>query len=148
MNLSRSYLYLAWLAALMGTQGSLFFGEIMKLPPCNLCWYQRICLYPLVLLLPVGIVRRDPQITAYTLPLASIGLAIAVYHNLLYYRVISEDLAPCTAGVPCSARQIEWLGFIGIPTMGVAAFVFILVCLLAHARQQTKERAARAGTSS
>ena len=122
--------------ALVATLGSLFFGEVMKLPPCNLCWYQRICLYPLVVLLAVGILRRDRNVTAYTLPLAGLGLLIALYHNLLYYGVISEDLAPCTVGVPCSARQIDWLGFIGIPTMGLAAFVFILVCLLAHGKTQ------------
>lgn len=129
-------IYVAWVMALLATLGSLFFSEVMKLPPCVLCWYQRICLYPLVLLLPVGIFLRDPKVVHYTLPLVVVGLAIAAYHNLLYYGFIAEDLSPCTAGVPCTARQIEWLGFVGIPLLGLGGFVFILGLLLAHQRQQ------------
>jgi disulfide bond formation protein DsbB len=130
-------LYLAWVGALVSTLGSLFFSEVMKLPPCALCWYQRICLYPLVLLLPVGIFLRDRRVVHYTVPLVSVGLAIAAYHNLLYYGVIAETLSPCTAGVPCNARQIAWLGFIGIPLLGFGAFVFVLACLLVHGRRRS-----------
>ena len=99
----------------------------MKLPPCTLCWYQRICLYPLVVLLPVGILRGDHRVHLYALPLVVIGLGIAAYHNLLYYGVIPQSLSPCTAGAACNARQIDWLGFIGIPLLGLGAFVFLLV---------------------
>ena len=122
----------AWGLALAAMLGSLFFSEVMRLPPCNLCWYQRICLYPLVVLLPVGIVRRDPGLILYTAPLVGIGLLLAAYHNLLYYGVISEDLAPCTQGVPCTTRQIEWFGFVGIPLLGLGAFVSIAAALLLH----------------
>ena len=134
-SLLRSWLFWAWLGALGATLGSLFFSEVMKLPPCTLCWYQRICVYPLVVLLPVGILLGDRQAHRYALPLVWIGLAIAGYHNLLYYGVIPESLSPCTAGVACSSRQIQWLGFIGIPQLGLGAFVFLLVCLLLHGRR-------------
>lgn len=133
-DLLRSWLFWAWLGALAATLGSLFFSEVMKLPPCTLCWYQRIFLYPLVVLLPVGILRGDQRVHLYALPLVVIGLAFAAYHNLLYYGVIPEDLSPCTAGVSCSSRQIDWLGFIGIPLLGLGAFVFLLVTLLMHGR--------------
>jgi disulfide bond formation protein DsbB len=130
--------YLAWVVALVATLGSLFFSEVMKLPPCNLCWYQRVFLYPLVVLLPIGIFLRDRRLAYYTLPLAALGLAVALYHNLLYYGVISEDLAPCTQGVPCTSRQIDWFGFVGIPLLGLGAFVFILVSLVLHERTERK----------
>jgi disulfide bond formation protein DsbB len=130
------FAYAAWFVALTATLGSLFLGEVMKLPPCSLCWYQRICLYPLTLVIAVGIVLRDRRLVYYALPLVLAGLGIAVFHNLLYYGVIDETLSPCTAGVPCSSRQIDWLGFIGIPLLSLAAFVAILLTLLAHQRAQ------------
>ncbi len=131
-------LYLAWLAALLAMLVSLFFSEVMKLPPCTLCWYQRICLYPLVVLLPIGIVLRDRRVTTYTLPLAGIGTSIAVYHNLLFYGVIPEELAPCTGGVPCSKKLLDWFGFIDVPLLSLGGFLFILVCLVAHERKERR----------
>lgn len=125
-------LYAAWMISLTSTVGSLFFSEVMMLPPCSLCWYQRVAMYPLVFVIGTGIVLRDPRVRAYALPLALAGLAIAVYHNLLYYGVIPESLTPCAEGVPCNAVQLEWLGFITIPLMGLAAFVALNVCLLAY----------------
>lgn len=124
--------YLAWIIALVATAGSLFFSEVMQLPPCVLCWYQRIATYPLVLIIGIGIILRDARMKIYALPFALIGLAISIYHNLLYYGFIPESITPCTEGVPCNAVQIEWLGFITIPLMGLAAFVGIAICLLLH----------------
>ncbi len=106
----------------------------MKLPPCTLCWYQRICLFPLTAVFAAGIVLRDPKVGAYALPLVLVGLAISVYHNLLDYGVIDEALSPCTGGVSCAERQIEWLGFITIPLLALLAFLSILASLVAHHR--------------
>jgi disulfide bond formation protein DsbB len=125
-------LYAAWFIALTGMAGSLFFSEIMQLPPCVLCWYQRIAMYPLVVIIAIGIAARDPRVKIYALPLSAIGLAIAVYHTLLYFGCIPESIAPCTEGVPCNAVQIEWLGFITIPLMGLAAFAAQTLCLLMY----------------
>lgn len=122
--------YLAWVIALLGTVGSLFFSEVMNLPPCVLCWYQRIASYPLVLIIGIGIVLRDPRMKTYALPLCLAGLVVSIYHNLLYYGFIPESITPCTEGVPCNAVQIEWLGFITIPLMGLGAFISMSVCLL------------------
>jgi len=126
------FAYAAWVVAMVATLTSVFFGEVMKLPPCTLCWYQRICLFPLTVLIAAGIVLRDKNLASYTLPLVVVGLGLALYHNLIYYGVVSETLSPCTQGVPCTSRQIEWLGFITIPLMALLAFLSILVCLLAH----------------
>lgn len=142
-NLLRSWLFWAWVVALVSALGSLFFSEVMKLPPCTLCWYQRICLYPLVVLLPIGILRGDDRVHLYALPLVAIGLAIAGYHNLLYYGVIPQSLSPCTAGAACNARQIDWFGFVGIPLLGLGAFAFLLVTLLMHGRSRAGRAPAR-----
>lgn len=122
--------YAAWLIALFSMAGSLFFSEVMDLPPCALCWYQRIAIYPLVVIIGIGIITRDGRFKIYSLPLALIGLAIAAYHNMLYYGLIPESITPCTEGVPCNAVQIELMGFVTIPSMGLAAFVLLVLCLL------------------
>jgi disulfide bond formation protein DsbB len=124
--------YLAWVIALVSTVGSLFFSEVMGLQPCVLCWYQRVAVYPLVLIIGAGIVMRDGRMKYYALPLCLAGLAVAVYHNLLYYEVIPESVSPCSQGVPCTERQIEWLGFVTIPLMGLAAFAGLALCLLLY----------------
>lgn len=126
----REYLlYLSWFIALVATSGSLFFSEVMDLPPCVLCWYQRIAMYPLVVIIGMGIMLRDPRLKSYALPLSLAGLVVAVYHNLLYYGVIPDSITPCTQGISCTARQIEWLGFITIPLLSLTAFVLVNLCL-------------------
>ncbi len=123
-------LYAAWSIALIATVGSLFFSEVMQLPPCVLCWYQRIAMYPLVLIIGAGIIMRDTKLKSYALPLSLIGLAISIYHNLLYYGILPESIAPCTQGVSCTTVQLQWLGFITIPLMALTAFISVSLCLL------------------
>ncbi len=127
----RGLLLAAWLMALLGTVGSLFFSDVMGYAPCVLCWYQRIALYPLVLIISVGIATGDKRVGRYALPLTLVGLAIAIYHNLLYYGFIPESITPCTEGVPCNAVQLELLGFITIPFMALVGFVSVAACILA-----------------
>ncbi len=123
------YYYVAWLQAAVATAGSLFFSEVMSLPPCVLCWYQRIAMYPLVAILGIAIVRRDRAITIYSLPFALGGLVIAIYHNLLYYGLISQSIIPCTSKVSCTTRQLEWLGFVTIPLLSLTAFLVVILFL-------------------
>lgn len=130
--------YMAWLLALLATAGSLFFSEVMQLPPCILCWYQRIAMYSLVVILGSGIIARDGRMKIYALPLCLIGLAISVYHNLLYYGILPESIAPCVEGISCTSRQIEWLGFITIPLMALTAFISIAICLLFYKTKENK----------
>lgn len=123
-------IYFAWLASLTSTLGSLFFSEVMRLPPCVLCWYQRIGLYPLVIIFAVGILGRDNKMTRYAWPFVVVGLLTAVYHNLLYYHLIPESISPCIQGASCTERQIEWFGFVSIPLLSLLSFSFIGFCLL------------------
>ena len=87
-------------------------------------------MYPLVIIIGTGIILRDKRWKIYSLGFAVIGLAISVYHNLLYYKIIPDSITPCTAGVSCTTKQIEWLGFITIPLLGLVAFAAVTVCLL------------------
>ncbi len=132
-------LLLAWTIALVATAGSLFFSEVMGLPPCVLCWYQRIAMYPLIVIIGSGIIMRDGRMKYYALPLCLGGLAVSVYHNLLYYGFIPESLAPCTAGISCTSRQIEWLGFVTIPLMALVAFAGLALCLLLYKSEKAGE---------
>jgi disulfide bond formation protein DsbB len=132
-------LYLAWIIALVATVGSLFFSEVMDLPPCVLCWYQRIAMYPLVVIIGIGIVTNDGgRMKNYALPVCLIGLAISVYHNLLYYGILPESVAPCVEGISCTSRQTEWLGFITIPLMALTAFASIALCLVFSGKSKQK----------
>ncbi len=118
--------YVVWGIALAATLGSLYFSEILGLVPCILCWYQRVAVYPLVLLVGVGILRKNPELPLYVLPFSVIGLGIAIFHNLLYYGVISEKLSPCTIGVSCVDPSSQLLGFgITIPMLSMIGFAII-----------------------
>lgn len=124
-------IFAAWLVASIATLGALFFGEVMMLPPCVLCWYQRIFMFPLVLILPLGLFPFDRNVVRYSLPLAVIGCLFAVFQLLLVAGVIPESIKPCTQGVLCSETVIEWFGFVTIPLLSVAAFLTILALLIA-----------------
>jgi disulfide bond formation protein DsbB len=128
--IKQNILYIALLQVVAGILLSLYFSEVMKLSPCVLCWYQRIALYPLVAIIPIGILKKDTNLPFYVLPLSIIGMVIALYHNLLYYGVVSESLIPCTAGVSCTTKLIEMFGFITIPLMSFAAFSVITICMI------------------
>jgi disulfide bond formation protein DsbB len=134
----RSLLYICWIVSLACVAGSLFFSEILKLPPCELCWYQRIFIYPLALMLPIGIVRQDLNIRLYALALLVPGSIISIYHNLIYYDLIEKPLTPCKAGVSCTDRSFEFFGFIGIPLMSLVAFLVMIVLILVCFKKEKK----------
>lgn len=127
-------LYIAWGISLVALVGSFYYSEVMHLPPCLLCWYARICMDPLVVILGVGILLKNRLIHFYALPLSIIGLFVAAYHNLLYYNIIPEGLAPCVAGVSCTAKLPELFGLLTIPMQGLIAFALINVFLIIYWR--------------
>ena len=120
-----------WLLASVSTLGSLFFSEVMDFPPCSLCWYQRIFMYPLVLVCLMGLFPFDRKVVRYALPLAAGGWAIALYHTLLYEGIIPKSAAPCSQGVSCSEVYIELFGFLSIPMLSLLAFTAMVGLLLA-----------------
>ncbi|MBP9493457.1 MAG: disulfide bond formation protein B [Sulfurospirillum sp.] len=128
-------LFFAWLVATIATVGSLFFSEVMMFPPCVMCWYQRICMYPLVVILLVGLFPLDTTVTRYAMPLTLIGLFFAIYHNLLYYKILPESVQPCSQGVSCTSDYINWFGFITIQFLSLVAFVMVLILLIIFKRK-------------
>ena len=125
-----------WAIASVSTLGALFFSEIMELPPCVLCWYQRIFMFPLVLILPLGLFPYDAKVIRYALPLALVGWVISIFQVLLVAGLIPEGLKPCSQGVPCSEVQIQWLGFVNIPLLSFIAFS-VMNALLFVARKRS-----------
>ena len=126
-----------WLVAALSTAGALFFSEVMELPPCTLCWYQRIFMFPLVLLLPVGLFPFDARVVRYALPVVAVGWCISAFQVLLVAGLIPESIRPCSQGVPCSEVQIEWLGFVNIPLLSFVAFSTMAALLVAaHLRSK------------
>lgn len=113
------YLRINFLLAVFSFFGSLYFSEIMNFPPCSLCWYQRICIYPLVVIFGAALWTNDHSHQKYSLPLLIVGLMLALYHNLLYYGFIAKEIVPCTSGVSCSSKQLELFGFITIPGLSL-----------------------------
>ena len=128
-------LFATWVIASIATAGSLFFSMVMDLPPCVLCWYQRIALFPLVLILPAGLLRFDRGVVRYALPLAISGWAIAAYHNALYFGLIPASVQRCEQGVSCTERHLELFGFLDIPLLSLIGFSAIITLLVALHRK-------------
>lgn len=128
-------IYPAWLVALVATLGSLYFSEVRMYVPCTLCWYQRILMYPLVLLLGVASYRQDREVVQYALPLSLLGVVVSGYH-LMEQKIPGFGAAVlCRSGVPCSGEYINWFGFLTIPGLSLIAFVVISALLIATARR-------------
>lgn len=118
-------LFACWLMVTFATLASMFVSEVMELPPCSLCWYQRIFMFPLPILLLRGLFPFDPHVVRYALPVALAGGAIALYHTLLQWGVIPETAAPCRQGVSCSSTQLQIFGFVSIPMLSLMAFAAV-----------------------
>ena len=137
-NLNWTILFICWLIASISTLGSLFFSEIMNFAPCVLCWYQRICLFPLVLILLIGLFSIDKSVIKFALPLALVGWFIALYHNLLYSGIIPESIQPCSQGVSCTEDYITLFGIFTIPMLSLMAFSTVVVLLFILKRRLSK----------
>ncbi len=123
-------LYGAWFVSLIATLGSLYFSEIRGFIPCDLCWFQRIFMYPLAFILGIATFQNDWKIARYVLPLSIIGGSISVMHYLEQKVPGFGGIRPCVSGVPCSAEYINWWGFKSIPFLALVAFLLISVAML------------------
>lgn len=116
-----------WVTAFIATLGSLYFSEIQKFEPCNMCWYQRIFMYPLVIILIVGIIRKDAKVSIYSAVLSGIGLCISIYHYSLQKIPGIQGSGIGCGRVPCTGEYINWFGFVTIPFLAGTAFLMILI---------------------
>lgn len=128
-------LFVGWFIAFASTLGSLFFSYVMEFAPCVLCWYQRICLFPLVIILARGLFPFDRGVVKYALPLAAMGWLLAAYHSLLYAKLIPADMQPCGKGISCTEEYIELFGFLSIPFLALIGFTVLVSILIALQRR-------------
>ncbi len=135
MKRTWSILLLAWLVAVIATAGALFIGEVMLMTPCILCWYQRIFMFPLAIILGMACYSDDRRGAVYALPLALGGTAMAGYHTLLVAGMLSKAWIPCGEGVSCADQKLGILNGIQIPWLSLIAFVLILTLLAAYLRK-------------
>ncbi|MGG0276328.1 disulfide oxidoreductase [Bacillus rhizoplanae] len=127
----RNYtLYMAWIVSMVATLGSLYFSEVRGFIPCELCWFQRIMMYPLSIILGVATFYNEKKIKKYVLPLSIIGGSISLYHYAIQKIPGFSEIKPCVQGVPCNVDYINWLGFITIPFLALIAFCLITLFML------------------
>jgi disulfide bond formation protein DsbB len=115
-------LFSVWILATISTLASLFFSEVVKLPVCSLCWYQRIAMYPLVVILPIALFPFDAKVTRYAGVLVLFGWLTALFHVLLVAGFIPKSAQPCVAGIPCSETHLNLFGFLNMPMMSLITF--------------------------
>lgn len=132
-------LILAWMIALGATLGALFIGEVMGQTPCTLCWYQRIAMFPLALMLGQACINADVKIWKYALPLALIGVLVALWHSLLYAGIIPEPIVPCSrSGPSCTDENMLFLGIMPLPYLSFLCFASLSALLIFIARGKNK----------
>ena len=122
-------LQIAFITALAAMLGSLFYSEIAGYYPCPLCWYQRIAMYPLAVVLGVALWKSDYGVYKYVIPISAIGVLLSAYHYAMQY-IPNFFYDSCSGGFSCQYKWISVFGFISIPMMALASFAIILVCML------------------
>ncbi|GLS13410.1 MAG: disulfide bond formation protein B [Hydrogenophaga sp.] len=131
-------LLMAWLVATTATLGALFIGEVMGMTPCVLCWYQRIFMFPIAIVLGIACFNDDRRGAVYALALALGGLAMAGYHTLLVAGLIPKAWVPCSAGVSCADQKLEILNGVQIPWLSLAAFLALVILLVVYLRKSSR----------
>lgn len=131
-------LWLAWLMATVAMLGSLYYSQIAHFPPCEYCWYQRIAMYPLAVILGIAAFRDDRRIRVYVLPVATIGISISAYHYLIQH-FPSFSAGVCSTAIPCTAALVWKFDFVSIPFMALVSFAAIIT-VLALDRPGTRTR--------
>lgn len=124
--------YMTLVVSLAAMLGSLYFSEVRHFEPCRMCWFQRICMYPITMLTLIGIIKQDEYLPNYVLPFSLIGLGISIYHILIQNGIVVQS-SGCTT-VLCSIKYVNYLGFISIPVLAGTAFTMISVLMIASMR--------------
>ena len=133
-------LWAGFVVAAVATGGSLFFSEVAGFVPCELCWFQRICMYPLSILTLFAAVHGDNRFARYLLPFPVIGACVSIYHLLIENQVIAEPSACRIGGAGCAVKWINYFGYMTIPMLTLTGFV-LLIEFLALASADSSEPA-------
>ena len=121
-------LWAAFIVAAIATGGSLFYSEIAYFVPCELCWFQRICMYPLSIVTLLAALAGDHRVARYLLPLPVVGAGVSVYHILIENHVIATPQG-CQIGIGCAVKWINEFGYMTIPTLSLTASVLLIAFL-------------------
>jgi disulfide bond formation protein DsbB len=130
LDLGRAALTLAWLIALVTMLGSLYYSRVQHYVPCELCWYQRICIYPFAVILAIAAWRRDVGIRVYAIPVLAVGAGIAGYHSWVQAYPPTNGTSFCTLDAPCTLRYVWEFGFVSLPFMALSACCCMIMLLL------------------
>ncbi len=133
-KLENSLLFI-WVVSLVATLGSLYFSEIRGYIPCTMCWFQRIFMYPILVMTTVAVIQKNAKIAVTTAVFSIIGGCISLYHYGIQKISFLADSAPACGQVSCTGQYINWLGFITIPFLALTAFILIAITSLYMIRQ-------------
>jgi disulfide bond formation protein DsbB len=129
--ITKHALLLAFLVSLSAVFGATLFSNVVGFAPCDLCWYQRIALYPQAVIFGVALLKKNYSAFSLLLPLSFIGVGIALYHSLIQWGVGQISFLPCTAvGAECSKVFFTEFGFVTIPFMSLTAFLLLIAISL------------------
>lgn len=137
---SSTYTMFAWLVSVAATCGSLYLSEVLNYTPCSLCWFQRIFMYPLVVLMSVAIYRRETIIVPYALPLVIIGGSISIYHIIIQQMPKNSAIAAC-GPTSCQEDYLQLFGWVTIPMLALTAFILIAIALILAKKFESAEDA-------
>lgn len=139
-DVGRMALPLAWIVAAVTMGGSLYYSKVQGYVPCELCWYQRICLYPWTVILAIAAWRRDTAVRTYAIPVLCISVVISMYHSWIQAYPPSTGTSFCTTAAPCTTRYVWEFHFVSLPFMALSAAVF-MIALLSVAKQPSEAEA-------
>tara|TARA_B100000029_G_scaffold508367_1_gene595067 strand:- start:8886 stop:9410 length:525 start_codon:yes stop_codon:yes gene_type:complete len=122
--------------AISATVGSLYYSEIANFVPCDYCWYQRIAMYPITILITTSLLTKKSLNSIFLITLAILGLLISVYHYQL--QIFPEQVNFCSTVVPCQSKWVEEFGFVTIPFMSASAFLAIFLLQFTKTRLDEK----------
>ena len=125
MNRSQWMLYFAWVMSCLSLLGSLYMSDVLHFEPCHLCWYQRICLYPLVIILGMAICRASTDVVPYLIPQIVIGACLSAYQIIIQEFPALQAIKLCGSGPSCTDKIDIGLGIISLPMMGMGVFIMI-----------------------
>lgn len=139
MSFIRRYsLHIAWLISIIATLTSLIFSNILGLIPCDLCWYQRIAMYPLVLILGIGILKNEQNVILFALPFTLIGMLISLYQIFLQKFPFINNILPCNANISCAEDQLNLFHLITIPMLSFVGFITIFSLFIVNQNYKNK----------
>jgi disulfide bond formation protein DsbB len=137
-EIRRMSLWLAWFVAAGATAGSLYFSEIADYVPCRLCWFQRICMFPLAGILLVAAIRKDRNVRWYALPMLVAGICLSSYHYLIEWKPSLGEGA-CGIGPSCTDVWFRRMGFVTLSFMALSGFIAIAALLFVQPKKSDNQ---------